>query len=288
MKVLILGRGYLGTQLYLYLKDKMATTILSKADLDYTDPGALSSYIFSERFKVVINASGFTGKPNIDAAETNKEDCWKYNVDVPLAIADAAQRAGAFMIHLSSGCIYNGYEKVFTEEDPPNWGIFQDDSSFYSKTKHVAERLLANKAWLLRLRMPFSGDLSERNYFTKILNYNKLISLENSVTSVDDFCELVKNMVVKISEGVFMVACSYGPINCVNEGTLNAKEVVEMMKKYDLVNPNHQFIELSELKTLAARSNCVLSTHRLKELGLTMPDAKLSAELAIKRMAGKA
>ena len=171
MKILILGRGYLGTQLYLYLKGIMSVTILSKTDLDYTDPGVLSHFIFSERFKVVINASGYTGKPNIDAAEDDKESCWKYNVEVPLAIADAAQRAGAYMIHLSSGCIYNGYDKVFSEEDAPNWGLFQQESSFYSKTKHAAETLLADKAWLLRLRMPFSQTLSSKNYLSKILGY---------------------------------------------------------------------------------------------------------------------
>ena len=111
--------------------------------------------------------------------------------------------------------------------------------------------------------------------------------MENSVTRVEDFCELVKKMLVKIGEGHFMISCDYGPINCVNEGTLTAREVVDVMKLHGLENPNHKFIELQDLKTKASRSNCVLLTDKLKSLDLAMPDARLSAELAIKKMAGK-
>ena len=39
-------------------------------------------------FDVVINASGYTGRPNVDACEDNKDDTWYYNVTVPGIIAD--------------------------------------------------------------------------------------------------------------------------------------------------------------------------------------------------------
>ena len=126
MKVFILGRGFLGSKIYNHLKMDHDCVLLSKADIDYTNPAVFGAYLFHNQAEtnIVINASGYTGKPNIDAAESDKENCWKYNVEVPVKIAEACKAAQIRMIHLSSGCIYNGYEKVFTEEDTPNFGMF--------------------------------------------------------------------------------------------------------------------------------------------------------------------
>ena len=40
---------------------------------------------------------------------------------------------------ISSGCIYGGYEKDFTEDDVPNFDF--QNGSFYSGTKALAEKL---------------------------------------------------------------------------------------------------------------------------------------------------
>lgn len=291
MKVFILGRGFLGTKIYNHLKGTYDCSILSKADLDYTNPAVLGAYLYHNKhdhYNIVLNASGYTGKPNIDAAEDDKETCWKYNVEVPVKIAQACKSSFIDMIHLSSGCIYNGYDKVFTEGDTPNFGMFSDDSSFYSKTKHAAELMLSNQCWLFRLRMPFTGDNTPRNYFNKLLGYDNLISQDNSVTSVEDLAEFCLQFISLLKPSEMIAGQpdkpAYGPYNVVNEGTLNAREIVEIMKEVGLENPNHQFISLEELDTKAKRSNCVLSSDKIKLLGLALPDATKSARKALIRL----
>ena len=276
--ILILGRGFLGTNIYNSLRDEQKEVILlSKTDLDYTDYATLTKYLFEKKPAVVINASGYTGDPNIDAAEDDKETCWFYNVNVPVNIANCCLREQIPFIHLSSGCIYNGYEKEFTEEDIPNWGIYNSESSFYSKTKHAAELLLKDKAWLFRLRMPFNSESSNRNYFNKLLKYDKLINQINSVTCVDDLCTFIKNFIVKASEE----DVPYGAFNVVNEGTLSARQVISLMKENNIKIGKHRFIKLEELRTKAKRSNCVLSTKKIKTLGLELPNAGHSAGQAL-------
>lgn len=293
MKVFILGRGFLGTKIYNHLRYSYDCSILSKADVDYTNPAVLGPYLYHNKLddregNVVLNASGYTGKPNIDAAEDDKETCWKYNVDVPVKIARACKASCVGMIHLSSGCIYNGYDKVYTEEDTPNFGMFSDESSFYSKTKHAAELMLSEQCWLFRLRMPFTGDDTSRNYFNKLLGYDNLISQDNSVTGVEDLAEFCKGFISLLKPSEFIAGMpskpEYGPYNIVNEGTLNAKEIVELMKEVGLENPNHQFISLADLNTKAKRSNCILSTAKIRRLGLALPNAADSAQKALKQL----
>ena len=286
MHVLILGKGFLGKAIHKYLNENEGTTaiIYSRRELDYGSFEQLYSNIYSialnsSNYDVVINASGYTGIPNIDAAEDDRQKCWELNVMNPINIARVCKAVNIPLIHISSGCIYSGYDKEYEENDIPNFGMFNKYSSFYSKTKHAAEMFLAETpSYLLRIRMPFIGNNSQRNYLNKILNYNNLISMNNSMTNVEDFCIFIYKFVKKF---FYM---EFGAYNVVNEGYTNAKEVVDIMKKYGLENPNHKFIKIEELNTKAPRSNCILSTDKIKYYNLQLPTVQESLNKAIKQL----
>lgn len=282
MNILILGKGFLGQKVYNYLRlaqlsDSGNVDIFSKSELNYTDRLTLADHLSQHDYDFILNASGYTGVPNIDAAEYDKEICWKMNVEVPVTIVSAACHSKATVIHISSGCIFNGYVKHWEETDTPNFGVFNPGSSFYSKTKHAAETMIKNDAAILRIRMPFTGDISPRNYFTKLLQYDNLISTPNSVTCVEDLCDAI----LKI--------CAHdnpiGVYHLVNEGALTAKQVIECLAKYELTNPNHRFIDRSELKTKAPRSNCILSTKITSEKIGPLPNVLESLEKCVKQYA---
>ena len=274
MRVLILGKGYLGNKIFNHLKSSKRMercVLLSQKDVIYSNSEELYPFLMfrdEKIYDVIINASGYTGRPNIDAAEDDKETCWKYNVSVPMAICDAAEKAKIPMIHISSGCIYNDVSesfKWFSEDDEPNFGMFNDESSFYSKTKHVAEMMLKDRAWLFRIRMPFSKDNIERNYLRKILAYDNLISIPNSMTCVEDFCVFIEKF---LESNLYT---PFGTFNVVNNGFLTAKNVVDIMQGYFKMNKS--FIDLSELETKANRSNCLLSDNKISGMGLMLPNA---------------
>jgi UDP-glucose 4,6-dehydratase len=289
MRVLILGKGFLGSAIHSYLnyQDNMEANIFSKKELDYSNYKVLFNTLVGltsqSNYDLVINAIGYTGIPNIDAAEDNKESCYNCNVILPIKINNVCKQANVPMIHLSSGCVYNGYDKHYTELDIPNFGIFNEESSFYSKTKHEAEMMLSltNYSWMFRLRMPYCGLEHPRNYLTKILSYDNLINMQNSMTGVGDFCKFL---------GLFInsgMSHPYGIYNVVNEGHIEAKEIVGMMYEYGLKNPYHRFIPTNQLRTKAKRSNCILSTDKIKKIGLQLPDIKESIMVAIKRLANR-
>jgi dTDP-4-dehydrorhamnose reductase len=205
----------------------------------------------------VINCSGFTGKPNIDEAEHKKELCWKLNVESPLRINKICNDIGINYLHVSSGCIFDGYHKDWTEDDSPNYGMFSDKSSFYSKTKHAFELVSKDlKGVVLRVRMPFDSSSSRRNYLTKIRSYDNLINYRNSKTYIPDFCMFVEKL-LEYKCGFWSGREIY---NVVNPQPLDTKEICEIMKTYGHYNGHWNFVPIEDLKIVAGRSNCVLDT----------------------------
>ena len=82
---LVLGStGYLGSYFVNHLiKKNEAVRGLSRREIDYTDRDQLISFLRTHKPKFLINAAGYTGKPNVDACELNKADTVEGNVIFP-------------------------------------------------------------------------------------------------------------------------------------------------------------------------------------------------------------
>lgn len=262
--VLILGKGYIGNYIFDHLSSSGYTnvTCASSKDLNYHDRRTFWKYLVANEPNVVINCSGFTGRPNIDQAELKKDECWNLNVYSPLQTAELCNKLGIKYMHISSGCIFDGYEKEFTEEDTPNFGLY-DTSSFYSKTKHAFEVMSKHlPIKILRIRMPFSPDLSNRNYLTKIKNYDNLINYKNSKTYIPDLCSFIDALLRKedlewIEQDIY---------NIVNKNPLHTSELIEVLKHYGFENPNWKLVDMKDIPIVAPRSNCVLNGSKVDQI----------------------
>src|ERR1700753_147682 len=107
--ILVLGgTGYIGQQ---FLKElalrKQPFTALSRKEADYTKFDVLWKYLQQTKPSFVVNAAGYTGKPNVDACENAKADTLQGNTLLPLTIAQACAATGTPWGHVSSGCIYS-------------------------------------------------------------------------------------------------------------------------------------------------------------------------------------
>jgi dTDP-4-dehydrorhamnose reductase len=262
--VLILGNGYVGSELFSRLAIPVSSTggntwIHSRSSFDYHDESKLRKFIGNNAITHVINCAGFTGRPNVDEGEDKKELCWELNVKLPLMISKVCKIFDINYIHISSGCIFSGYEKEYTEADRPNFGLF-DESSFYSKTKHAFETL-NDYGCTIRVRMPFCNQLHDRSYLTKILKYNNLIDYKNSKTYLPDLCSFIKHII----ETDYRVN-NIGVLNFVNPGALQTRDIVDLMHEADIKNNKWTFVDIDKLDIKAPRSNCTLSMFKFKSL----------------------
>lgn len=280
MKILIIGKGYIGN--YLFKANSIHNVKhINKLDIDYTDPKIFAYYLQDEfntsgkQFDWIINCSGYTGKPNVEACELKKEECYHYNVTVPLFLTRTANELNIPIIHIGSGCIYDGYLKSYNENDIPNFGSDSYRSSFYSKTKDAFEKLSAHlDRYIFRIRIPFNEVPEPKNYLWKIINYNNLISCQNSITNVNDLVEFIYKFIEEKRE--------HGIYNVVNEGSIEAKEVVNILKKYSIKNLDWKFMTIDEVEFKVNRSNCVLDTSKIKKISLKLPSVVDSLERDIR------
>jgi len=280
MKILILGKGYIGNYLA-KANEKHNIVHISKSDLNYEDPDTFVKFLHREsdypkaNFDWIINCSGYTGRPNVEACETDKENCYHYNVTVPLYITKVANRLRIPIIHIGSGCIYDGYSQQYTEDHLANFGADSNQSSFYSKTKDAFEKLSEHlERYIFRIRIPFNGVPESKNYLWKLLNYDNLISQQNSITNVDDLVNFVYKFIEKNRP--------LGVYNVTNKGSIEAKEVVEILKSYGFENPKWNFVSIPDAKFKVGRSNCILNTDKIESIGLGLPTVKESIEKAVK------
>ena len=113
--ILVLGQtGYIGTQFINELKYRnLSYRGISRVNIDYTNYSALYSLLTTDvarnNFELVINCSGYIGRPNVDACEDHKAETIEGNVVLPKMISDVCSDVGIPLMHISSGCIYNGY-----------------------------------------------------------------------------------------------------------------------------------------------------------------------------------
>ena len=284
--ILILGgSGYIGQAYQKFFNDNRIQYLsLKRIDVDYTNPAILTEALRANKTEFLINAAGYTGKPNVDACEINKSECLNGNASLPGQIAQACAAARVPWGHVSSGCIYTGSRpdgSGFTETDPPNFTFRQNNCSFYSGTKALGEEVLigAHNVYIWRLRIPFDYRDNSRNYLTKLMRYQRLLDATNSISQLQEF--------VAASWACWEKHVPFGIYNITNPGQITTREVVGHIIKSGLLLKNYQFFdnESEFMNTVAKtpRSNCVLDSSKLSTVGIKMTEVNEAIIYDLKR-----
>ena len=262
---IIFGNGFVASHLnYPIVKDRLepnATQIRSLLNLYKPD--------------TVINAIGYAGNKNIDDCENNKDKTILANLSIPTILATECYKLGIHLIHIGSGCIYYGAspnittDVKYSENDLNNCWIdlgwketdFAHPLSFYSQTKYACDLAISNlpNTCILRIRMPISDKHSPRNLITKLLRYENVLKMPNSVSFLSDISRLVDWVIQNNKTGIY---------NATNSEPLTHIDLLEEYRKY---RPEHKYntINVQELGNYikSARSNCILSTQKLNSEG---------------------
>lgn len=146
--------------------------------VDITSKKEVKSLVHTCHPDVIINAAAMT---NVDACETERELCWRINVDGVENIVDAAKKRDTKVIHVSSDYVFDGKSGPYSEDDRP------EPLSYYGKSKLASENLLRTSGvpYLIARTMVLYGFAPgvKANFALWLID-----SLENkkNVTVVDD------------------------------------------------------------------------------------------------------
>ena len=147
MRVLLTGAG---GQLGLALADVLAgrdheVVALDRRGLDVADAAAVERACKEHAPEIVVNASAYT---NVDGCEQETELAYSVNALGPRNLAQACERRGCELLHVSTNYVFDGRnEKPYEVFDPPN------PISAYGRTKLAGEELvtrLTNRWYVVR------------------------------------------------------------------------------------------------------------------------------------------
>jgi len=282
---------------------------ISRKELNYADYRALRTALQKDKPEFVINAAGFTGKPNVDACENQQGETIAGNVTLAQTVAQACDVLGIGLGYVGSGCIYTGAkvrkecgtwavedrlteplvsellskrsDRVagFTEADEPNFCFAHNNCSFYSGTKALAEELMAGfpDFYVWRIRIPFDEFDGPHNYLSKVQRYPKVYQNWNSISHRRDLVvACIDSWLQKIPGGTY---------NIVNPGYLSTQEVVEKIRRRLLPEWNPMFWqsddEFYRFGAVTPRSNCILDTTKIIKAGIRIRSAGEAIEDAL-------
>lgn len=309
--ILLLGAsGYIGEAFSRALRVRNQDfTTLSRKQLDYTRFDLLLNYLRENKPAFLINAAGYTGKPNVDACEDAKADTLAGNTLFPEMLAHSCRVENIPWGHVSSGCIFSGAKIVengqtriekdltkpslrdlpeknpsaihgYAETDHPNFTFRAPPCSFYSGTKGLAEEAIAGvgQSYIWRLRIPFDEIDNPRNYLSKLQRYAKVYDNVNSISHRSDFVNACLDLWEK--------RAPFGAYNITNPGYITSHQVVRMIER--ILKPARKFeywkddAEFYHLAAKTPRSNCVLDVSKLLAAGIKIRPVEEALEHSLR------
>ena len=261
MKVLLLGhKGWIGQKVLNIFKNlniDYLTTDLRGEDDNIKEfilnNNVTHIYCCLGRTHGTLNDKVYTTIDYLENKETLHQNI-NDNLYTPLSLAMFSDKHNIHFTYIGTGCIFSDEEYKFTEDDKPNFF-----GSNYSIVKGFTDMLIKNtNALILRIRMPISSDKSVRNFITKIITYEKICSIPNSMSVLDELLPLSIEMMKNNEKGCF---------NFTNPGVISHNEILEMYKEIvdNSFTWKNMTIEEQNKLLLSKRSNNHLDTSKLED-----------------------
>jgi dTDP-4-dehydrorhamnose reductase len=275
--ILLFGAyGWIGNQVLSQLKKRKDVTIVYKSTVRVDDVDEVIREIDNYNPTHVISCIGRTFGyidnkivPTIDYLEypgklvENVRD----NLFAPIVLANVCTNRNIHLTYLGTGCIFE-YDTLhtqttgFTEDSKPNFF-----GSSYSVVKGFTDRLMSlykDSVLNVRIRMPITAEPNSRDFITKIASYEKICSMDNSMTVLDDLVPIMVDMAITKKTGT---------VNLINPGVISHETILEMYR--EIVDPTITWQTMSyeeQSKLLKSkRSNNYLDTSLLQQW---YPDVK--------------
>ena len=269
MRVVVTGAsGQLGAAVVEDFRTAHDTVPLTRRDADLTDDAAVAAAVDRVGPEVIVNCAAYN---DVDGAEDHPIEALNANAFAVRALARAAERLGATLVHYSTDFVFDGTAvRPYSEEDRPN------PRSVYATSKLLGDWFAfdAPRAYVLRVESLFGrapNGPEPRGSVASILN--RLMAGESpkvfidrtiSPTYVVDAARATRELVER--------AAPAGLYHCVNSGACTwfefARELAHRLGLEAALTP----VRTNHVALRAARPlYCVLSNEKLRRVGIEMP-----------------
>jgi len=145
--VLVTGAsGLVGSRVVTLLKKSFSWLTPNSTELDITNRQNCQQYISNHHFDIFLHLAAYT---NVDKAEEEKNLCRQINVDGTTNVFQAVNQKNKPFILISTDFVFDGQAEKYTENSLPN------PLSYYGQTKFQAEKVVKDRAMIVRLSYPY-------------------------------------------------------------------------------------------------------------------------------------
>ncbi len=269
MRVVVTGAGgQLGAVLLHEFQSEHDVVGLARRELDIGDDAAVAAAIDRVRPNVIVNAAAFT---DVDAAEDRPSEALTVNAYGVRALARAATRCAATLVHYSTDFVFDGTaSQPYAETDRPN------PRSVYAMSKLLGEwfALDAPRAYVLRVESLFGGvpgGPPARGSVATIVDTLKnggsprvFVDRTVSPTYAIDAARATRQLIeMQPDPGVY---------HCVNSGSCTWVELARELARQLGIEARLTPVRMNEAELRAARPQyCALSNAKLHSVGIQMP-----------------
>ena len=131
MNIVAFGSGKVAS----HIKNTLGAKIVGRAECDITIRDQVVNAVEKYNCRVVINCAA---KTNLEFCEENKVESFSSNTLGPIVLADVCKQKNIKLVHISSGCLFDGNKMPMTEEDTP------EPTVWYTRTKLWADDAILN------------------------------------------------------------------------------------------------------------------------------------------------
>lgn len=224
MRILVTGaNGLLGQKLVLLLQQQDGIELIATArgksavaltnavyySLDITNEAEVNKVVSTTKPSVIINTAAMT---QVDQCETDRDQCWKANVDAVQYLVNACSKNKVRLIHVSTDFIFDGSHGPLDESEKPA------PVNFYGESKLAGEEAILKSSidWcILRTVLVYgiTTDMSRSNIVLWVKNnleQKKTIQVVNdqwrTPTLAEDLAMGCYLAAIKNAHGIFHIS----------------------------------------------------------------------------------
>ena len=191
---------------------------------DLLDEKTISELVGKIEPEVIIHSAALT---DVDRCEREQELAYKMNVDGTRAIATAAEKAGSFLIYISTDYVFDGLCGMYREDDRPN------PVSYYGYSKLQGEQFCRGciaRTCVIYGSRPASGKVNFALWLLNNLNSDKEVRV---VTDQFITPTLNTNLAAMVLEAADRRLC--GVYNLVGATRISRYDyALELAREFDL------------------------------------------------------
>ena len=191
---------------------------------DLLDEKTISELVGKIEPEVIIHSAALT---DVDRCEREQELAYKINVDGTRAIATAAEKAGSFLIYISTDYVFDGLCGMYREDDRPN------PVSYYGYSKLLGEQFCRGciaRTCVIYGSRPASGKVNFALWLLNNLNSDKEVRV---VTDQFITPTLNTNLAAMVLEAADRRLC--GVYNLVGATRISRYDyALELAREFDL------------------------------------------------------